>query len=59
MQTAAIVAVPILTIAGWLLNLEGRVRVNEALREALAEDVRYIRTRIDAALNGRHGDDDA
>lgn len=52
-QTAAIVAVPVITITGWLLNLEGRVRVNAALHKALSDDVRYIRERIDTALNGR------
>lgn len=52
-QTAAIVAVPVITITGWLLNLEGRVRVNAALHQALSDDVRYIRERIDTALNGR------
>ncbi len=55
-QTAAIVAVPVLTVLGWLLNLEGRVRVNAALQQKLSEDVDYIRQRIDMALNG-HGED--
>jgi hypothetical protein len=45
----------------WLIRLEGRVNTNEALHTVLkeqhgqlADDVRYIRERIDDALNGRH-----
>lgn len=50
-------AIPALTIASgvviWLIRLEGRVNTNEALHGALKEDVRYIRERIDRALNGQ------
>lgn len=45
----------------WLIRLEGRVNTGEALHNNLKEshdelkdDVRYIRNRIDSALNGRH-----
>lgn len=38
----------------WLVRLEGRVNTNEALHQALREDLTYIRDRIDSALNG-HG----
>lgn len=55
-----------LTLSGlgavvWLIRLEGRVNTGEAqhqnLKEshdALHDDVRYIRARIDQALNGKH-----
>jgi hypothetical protein len=46
----------------WFVRLEGRVNTNEALHASLKEnhdelkdDVKYIRSRIDRALNG-HGD---
>lgn len=45
----------------WLIRLEGRVNTGEALHhnlekshDELKDDVRYIRDRIDRALNGRH-----
>lgn len=55
-----------LTLSGlgavvWLIRLEGRVNTNESKHDSLkenhdllADDVRYIRARIDQALNGRH-----
>ncbi len=36
----------------WLIRLEGRVNLNERLTTDLSEDVKYIRERIDVALNG-------
>jgi hypothetical protein len=36
----------------WLIRLEGRVNLNERLTTDLSEDVKYIRDRIDLALNG-------
>jgi hypothetical protein len=36
----------------WGLRLEGRVNLNERLTTDLSEDVKYIRDRIDLALNG-------
>ncbi len=45
----------------WLIRLEGRVNTGESKHANLQErhdelhaDVRYIRQRIDQALNGRH-----
>lgn len=68
LQTGATVAVPVLTVMGWLLSIEKRIAVNAALHSALQssvkdlkEDVTYIRGRIDAALNGhshRRADDE-
>ena len=37
----------------WLVRLEGRVNTAEKLHADLKEDVTYIRSRIDRALNGR------
>lgn len=37
----------------WLIRLEGRVNTQAELHKGLKEDVTYIRTRIDRALNGR------
>lgn len=45
--TAAVVVIV------WLIRLEGRLNTQVALHEKLAEDVSYVRRRIDAALNGR------
>ncbi len=36
----------------WLIRLEGRVNLNERLTTDLSQDVKYIRDRIDQALNG-------
>lgn len=47
-------AVPLILAGIWLLRLEGRINVHQALHEKLSEDVEYIRERIDRALNG-HG----
>lgn len=38
----------------WLIRLEGRVNTNEALQKRIAEDVSYLRERLDAFLFGRH-----
>lgn len=37
----------------WFVRLEGRVNTSEALHAELKEDVQYIRSRIDRALNGK------
>jgi hypothetical protein len=48
------IAVGSLAVAAlvWLIRLEGRVNLNERLTTDLSEDVKYIRDRIDLALNG-------
>jgi hypothetical protein len=53
-ETAIAIVLPVIGGGIWLLRLEGRVNVNEALLKELKEDVSYIRSRIDRALNGRH-----
>lgn len=50
------VGIPLLLGGVWLIRLEGRVNVQQALHSKLGEDVQYIRERIDKALNGgTHG----
>lgn len=51
-RMAVMVGVPVLAGLVWLLRLEGRVNTHDALLEALKDDVSYIRSRIDHALNG-------
>lgn len=52
-QLALAVGLPVIGGLVWLIRLEGRINLNERLTNDLADDVRYIRDRIDAALNGR------
>ena len=47
-------AIPVILGLVWLIRLEGRVNTQGALQEELRDDLRYIRERIDRALNG-HG----
>lgn len=54
MKLAALFITPVGAVVIWLLRLEGRVNTNKALQDDLKDDVRYIRERIDRALNG-HG----
>jgi len=49
------VVLPLLGGGVWLIRLEGRVNVQEALHRELRDDLKYVRDRIDKALNG-HGD---
>lgn len=51
-QTALAVAVPSVAVIVWLVRLEGRVNGHDALIENVKDDLRYIRSRIDKALNG-------
>jgi sensor domain CHASE-containing protein len=53
-QTATAVGVPVILAVVWLIRLEGRVNTQDALHRELKEDVTYIRSRIDRAING-HG----
>lgn len=58
MEQGVVVTVGMGLLGGlvWLIRLEGRVNLQEALHRSLSEDVKYIRERIDRALNG-HGDE--
>jgi hypothetical protein len=38
----------------WLVRLEGRVNTHSTELSSVKDDLRYIRDRIDRALNGRH-----
>lgn len=37
----------------WLIRLEGKVNMNSKSVTDIKEDIHYIRTRVDAAINGR------
>jgi hypothetical protein len=52
-QAMAAMAVPAIGVIVWLIRLEGRINVTEALQKKMSEDVAYIRARIDRVLNGR------
>jgi sensor domain CHASE-containing protein len=51
-QNALAVVLPVAGVVVWLIRLEGRVNTNEALQRKMAEDVSYIRERVDRAVNG-------
>lgn len=50
-QTVVAIVVPTLGVVVWLLRLEGAVNLNKSRTDDLSEDVKYIRQRIDEALN--------
>jgi hypothetical protein len=54
-ELAAVIAAPLVTFVIWLLRLEGRINVHEANICTIQEDLRYIRGRIDEAINGHAG----
>ena len=53
-ETGTAIAIGLPAIGGlvWLIRLEGRINLNENATKVVAEDVKYIRERIDRALNG-------
>lgn len=51
-QLISAVAVPVVAVGVWLLRLEGRLNTHDVQYDALKDDLRYIRDRIDKALNG-------
>lgn len=53
-EVVVAVAVPVVGAVVWLVRLEGRINTGESVTAALRDDVSYIRSRIDQALNGRH-----
>lgn len=52
-DTIAAVAVPVILAMAWLFRLEGRVNEHANLFGRIEADVRYIRDRVDSALNGK------
>lgn len=48
------VAVPVILALAWLFRLEGKVNEHANLFGRIEGDVKYIRERVDRALNGRH-----
>lgn len=53
-ETFAAVAVPVVLALAWLFRLEGKVNEHANLFGRIESDVKYIRERVDRALNGRH-----
>jgi hypothetical protein len=51
-QTIAAFGVPAIVAVVWLIRLEGRVNTQDARYQDLRDDLKYIRERIDRALNG-------
>jgi hypothetical protein len=51
-QTLAAFGVPAIVAVVWLIRLEGRVNTQDARYQDLRDDLKYIRERIDRALNG-------
>lgn len=47
-------AVPVVTCLAWLFQLKGRVDTHQESIADVKDDLRYIRERIDTALNGKH-----
>ncbi|MEK9722055.1 MAG: hypothetical protein VW405_01045 [Rhodospirillaceae bacterium] len=54
MVGAMAIAVPVISALAWLMSIQGRVMAHDRELRDVKEDVRYIRDRIDRALNGRH-----
>ncbi len=48
------IGIPAIGVVVWLVRLEGRINTNDKVTASLIDDVKYIRERIDRALNGRH-----
>lgn len=55
LEVAAAIIVPTSGFVIWLLRLEGRVNVHGQMLEDLRDDIRYIRERIDVALDKHAG----
>jgi len=56
-NVALSVGLPAIGALVWLIRLEGRVNTNEAIQHEIRDDVRYLRERIDRALNGKKDDE--
>jgi hypothetical protein len=55
MDTSAMLTVAFAAVGAlaWLFRLEGRINGHDQMIKAVREDLRYVRDRIDRALNGR------
>lgn len=49
---AAAVAVPSVLAVVWFVRLEGRVNGHDKQIDGIEDDIKYVRSRIDRALNG-------
>jgi hypothetical protein len=56
LQTLITIAASTTGVIVWLVRMEGRINKNDASIADVKEDIRYIRARIDRALNGHHDD---
>jgi hypothetical protein len=55
-STAIQIAVPVVLGGVWLIRLEGRINTLDSRVGDIKDDLKYIRSRIDKALNGHnHG----
>lgn len=52
-QAAMVVAVPVVGVIVWLVRQEGRINGHDKTLNGIEDDVKYIRERVDRALNGR------
>ena len=51
-ETLVAIAVPCLGVVVWLLRLEGQVMTQKEIVKGIRDDLKYVRDRIDRALNG-------
>lgn len=49
-DTLIAVAIPTVGIIVWLVRMEGRINLNDEAIRGMREDLRYVRERIDRAL---------
>jgi len=47
------VGASVVAVVVWLVRLEGRVNATEAFHRQIADDIRYLRERIDSAMSRR------
>jgi hypothetical protein len=55
-STAIQIAVPVVLGGVWLIRLEGRINTLDSRVGDIKDDLKYIRQRIDKALNGHNHD---
>jgi hypothetical protein len=53
-QTLMAIVVPAVSALAWLMTIHGRVGGHDRELHDVKSDIRYIRERIDRALNGKH-----
>jgi hypothetical protein len=58
MSTAITIISGAVVALAWLFRLEGRINGHDQMIAAIREDLHYVRSRIDRALNGHFREDD-